>query len=55
MIEAKYESNSLYLIDTCTVHDAYAYEEVYQYFIALLPTEKNYDLIRKLALPLSLT
>ena len=55
MVEAKYESNRLYLIDTSTVHDAYAYEEVYQYFIALLPTEKNYDLIRKLALPLSLT
>ena len=46
MIEANYESNRLYLIDTSIVHDAYAYDDVYQYFIALLPTEKNYELLR---------
>ena len=44
--DAEYESNRLYLIDTSIVHDAYAYDDVYQYFIALLPTEKNYELLR---------
>lgn len=48
LIEADYESKRLYLIDTSILHDAYALDEVYQYFIALLPTENNYNLLRKL-------
>ena len=47
LIEVEYEPNRLYLIDTSILHDAKAYEEVYQYFIALLPTEKNYELLKK--------
>jgi len=46
--EAVYEPNRLYLIDTSILHDAYAYDEAFQYFIALLPTEKNYKLLREL-------
>jgi hypothetical protein len=46
LVEASYESKRLYLIDTSIIHDAYAYDEVYQYFIALLPTENNYSLLR---------
>ena len=42
LIEADYEPNRLYLIDTSILHDARAFGDVYQYFIALLPTEKNY-------------
>ena len=47
LIEVEYEPNRLYLIDTSILHDAKAHEEVYQYFIALLPTEKNYELLKK--------
>ena len=50
LIEVEYEPNRLYLIDTSILHDAKAYEEVYQYFIALLPTEKNYELLKKITL-----
>jgi hypothetical protein len=46
LVKASYESKRLYLIDTSIIHDAYAYDEVYQYFIALLPTENNYNLLR---------
>lgn len=46
LVEASYESKRLYLIDTSIIHDAYAYNEVYQYFIALLPTKNNYNLLR---------
>lgn len=46
LVEASYESKRLYLIDTSIIHDAYAYDEVYQYFIALLPTKNNYNLLR---------
>ena len=48
LVEASYESKRLYLIDTSIIHDAYAYDEVYQYFIALLPTENNYSLLKKI-------
>ena len=45
MTKAEYEPNRLYLIDTSIIHDACAVGEVYQYFIGLLPTEKNYELL----------
>lgn len=48
LVEASYESKRLYLIDTSIIHDAYAHDEVYQYFIALLPTENNYSLLKKI-------
>jgi len=50
MIESKFESNRLYLIDTSVIHDATALGEVYQFFIGLLPTEKNYNILQELIL-----
>lgn len=50
MIESEFESNRLYLIDTSVIHDATALGEVYQFFIGLLPTEKNYNILRELML-----
>ena len=48
MTKAEFEPNRLYLIDTSIIHDACAYGEVYQYFIGLLPTEKNYSFLKKI-------
>lgn len=50
MIESEFESNRLYLIDTSIIHDATALGEVYQFFIGLLPTEKNYNVLQDLIL-----
>lgn len=42
-MSVQFEPNRLYLIDTSVTHEAIATGPVYQFFIGLLPTERNID------------